>query len=48
MIDPNLAGGHVLAGYKTVREVTSAEMDILKVNRRKVYRKVLHFIYYGI
>ena len=31
VIDPNLAGGHVLAGYKTVRQVTSLEMDVLKV-----------------
>jgi len=31
VIDPNLAGGHVLAGYKTVRDVTSVEMDILRV-----------------
>ena len=32
VIDPNLAGGHVIAGYKTVRQITSTEMDILKVS----------------
>merc|ERR1739844_600187 len=31
VIDPNLAGGHVIAGYKTMRQITIAEMDILKV-----------------
>jgi len=31
VIDPNLAGEHVIAGYKTVRQITSTEMDILKI-----------------
>ena len=34
VIDPNLAGGHVLAGYKTVRQVTNREMNILKVHSK--------------
>ena len=34
VIDPNLAGGHVLAGYKTVRQVTHREMNILKVHSK--------------
>ena len=34
VIDPNLAGGHVLAGYKTVRQVTNHEMNILKVHSK--------------
>ena len=34
VIDPNLAGGHVLAGYKTVRQVTNQEMNILKVHSK--------------
>ena len=31
LIDPNEAGGHVLAGYETIRKLPPIEMDVLRL-----------------
>ena len=30
-MDPNLVGGHVMAGYQTVRSLTDLELDVLPI-----------------
>ena len=45
IMDPNLAGGHVIAGYQTVRKVTDIEMNVLKVRIKNILSKRLILIF---